>query len=144
MKSISRRQSLTTVSAGTLAATAAFAKPARAMLVVLAMVMAAVMIPNPSFAQQKKLVLWTHWEQNPDFNKWYEAKGKEFAKKTGYEVKVLTFLAQGYEPRYRAVLRPKGSAPDIFRGMTHQWCVKYIFCKKMPADLAKAYDENLP
>ncbi|TMG93636.1 MAG: hypothetical protein E6H73_08955 [Betaproteobacteria bacterium] len=48
MKSIFRRQSLTTASAGTLAATAAFAKPARAMLVVLAMVMVAVMIPDPS------------------------------------------------------------------------------------------------
>ena len=23
------------------------------------------------WAQQKKLVYWTHWEQNPDFNKWY-------------------------------------------------------------------------
>ncbi|HWU37897.1 MAG TPA: hypothetical protein VN203_09585, partial [Candidatus Acidoferrum sp.] len=35
------------------------------------------------WAQQKKLVYWTHWEQNPDFNKWYETKGKEFAKKSG-------------------------------------------------------------
>src|SRR6266576_2823623 len=41
----------------------------RWMPVILAAVMVAVLIPNASFAQQKKLVLWTHWEQNPDFNK---------------------------------------------------------------------------
>ena len=41
------------------------------MPVILAAVMVAVTIPNASFAQQKKLVLWTHWEQNPEFNKWY-------------------------------------------------------------------------
>ena len=51
------------------------------MPVILAAAMVAVAIPNATFAQQKKLVLWTHWDQNPDFNKWYEAKGKEFAKK---------------------------------------------------------------
>jgi len=28
--------------------------------------------------------------------------------------------------------------------MTHQWCGQYDFCDKMPADLAKTYDENLP
>ena len=38
----------------------------------------------------------------------------------------------------------KSSAPDIFMGMTHQWCGQYDFCDKMPADLAKTYDENLP
>ena len=39
----------------------------------LAAAIAAVAIPTASIAQQKKLVLWTHWDQNPDFNKWYEA-----------------------------------------------------------------------
>jgi ABC-type glycerol-3-phosphate transport system substrate-binding protein len=29
-------------------------------------------------------------------------------------------------------------------GMTHQWCGQYDFCDKMPADLAKTYDANLP
>src|SRR6266481_6122142 len=113
MNSIFRRQFLTTASAGTLAPTAAFAKPARAMLAVLAAMMVAVTIPDPSFAQQKKLVFWTHWEQNPDFNKWYEAKGKEFAKKTGYEVEVVTIPYQGYEAKYLAAFMAKGSAPDM-------------------------------
>src|SRR6266481_5819761 len=27
-------------------------------------------------AQAKKLVYWTHWEQNPEFNRWYETMGK--------------------------------------------------------------------
>ena len=31
----------------------------------------------------------------------------------------------------------KSSAPDIFMGMTHQWCGQYDFCDRMPADLAK-------
>ena len=38
----------------------------------------------------------------------------------------------------------KSSAPDIFMGMTHQWCGQYDFCDKMPADLEKIYDQNLP
>ena len=38
----------------------------------------------------------------------------------------------------------KSSAPDIFMGMTHQWCGQYDFCDRMPADLAKIYEENLP
>jgi multiple sugar transport system substrate-binding protein len=29
-------------------------------------------------------------------------------------------------------------------GMTHHWCGQYDFCDKMPADLAKTIDENLP
>ncbi len=81
------------------------------MLVILATVMVAVAIPNASFAQQKKLVLWTHWEQNPDFNKWYVTKGKEFAKKTGYEVEVVTIPYQGYEAKYLAAFMAKSSAP---------------------------------
>ena len=28
--------------------------------------------------------------------------------------------------------------------MTHQWCGQYDFCDKMPDDLAKLWDENLP
>ena len=107
------------------------------MLVVLAAVMVAATIPNAGFAQQKKLVLWTHWDQNPDFNKWYADKGKEFAKKTGYEVEVVTIPYQGYEAKYLAAFMAKNSAPDIFMGMTHQWCGQYDFCDKMPADLAQ-------
>ena len=95
-------------------------------------------------AQQKKLVFWTHWEQNPDFNKWYETKGKEFAKKTGTEVEVVTIPYQGYEAKYLAAFIGKSGAPDFFNGMTHQWCGQYDFCDKMPADLEKSWDENLP
>ena len=39
------------------------------MLVILAAVLVAVALPGSSFAQQKKIVFWTHWDQNPDFNK---------------------------------------------------------------------------
>ena len=99
---------------------------------------------GPAGGQTKKLVYWTHWEQNPDFNKWYEAKGKEFAKKTGYEVEVVTIPYQGYEAKYLAAFMAKSSAPDMFMGMTHQWCGQYDFCDKMPADLEKVYDQNLP
>ena len=91
----------------------------------------------PAPAQTKKLVFWTHWDQNPDFNKWYADKGKEFAKKTGYEVEVVTIPYQGYEAKYLAAFMAKSGAPDIFMGMTHQWCGQYDFCDKMPADLAK-------
>ena len=114
------------------------------MLTILAAVVVAVAIPDTSHAQQKKLVLWTHWDQNPEFNKWYAEKGKEFAKKSGYEVEVVTIPYQGYEAKYLAAFMAKSSAPDIFMGMTHQWCGQYDFCDRMPADLAKIYEENLP
>jgi ABC-type glycerol-3-phosphate transport system substrate-binding protein len=82
------------------------------MVVILATMMLAVAaLPGTSVAQQKKLVLWTHWDQNPDFNKWYADKGKEFAKKTGYEVEVVTIPYQGYEAKYLAALMAKSSAP---------------------------------
>ena len=101
--------------------------------------------PDQAPAQTaKKLVYWTHWEQNPDFNKWYEVKGKEFAKKTGFEVEVVTVPYQGYEAKYLAAFIGKTGAPDMFNGMTHQWCGQYEFCDKMPADLEKVWDENLP
>ena len=96
------------------------------------------------WAQQKKLVYWTHWEQNPDFNKWYETKGKEFAKKTGYEVEIVTIPYQGYEAKYLAAFMGRSGAPDFFNGMAHQWCGQYEFCDKMPDSLAKLWDENLP
>ena len=112
------------------------------MRVILAAVMVALAIPG--FAQQKKLVLWTHWDQNPEFNKWYETKGKEFAKKTGYEVEVVTVPYQGYEAKYLAAFIGKAGAPDFFNGMTHQWCGQYDFCDPMPADLAKLWDESIP
>ena len=114
------------------------------MLVILAAAVFAAALSGASVAQQKKLVLWTHWDQNPEFNKWYADKGKEFAKKSGYEVEVVTIPYQGYEAKYLAALMAKSSAPDIFMGMTHHWCGQYDFCDKMPADLAKTYDENLP
>jgi len=96
------------------------------------------------WAQQKKLIYWTHWDQNPEFNNWYATKGKEFAKKTGYEVEVVTIPYVGYEAKYLAAFMGKTGAPDFFNGMTHQWCGQYDFCDKMPADLEKIWDENLP
>ena len=98
----------------------------------------------PAPAQTKKLVYWTHWDQQPDFNKWYVEKGKEFAKKTGYEIEVVTVPYQGYEAKYLAALMGKSGAPDFFNGMTHQWCGQYDFCDPMPPDLAKIWDESIP
>jgi hypothetical protein len=38
--------------------------------IALAMVtLAMAMVPSTGYAQSKKLVFWTHWEQNPEFNK---------------------------------------------------------------------------
>jgi multiple sugar transport system permease protein len=56
----------------------------------------------------------------------------------------VTIPYQGYEAKYLAAFMSKGSAPDIFMGMTHQWCGQYDFCDRMPADLEKLYDQNLP
>jgi len=111
---------------------------------ILALIAMTLILPGPAAAQQKKLVYWTHWEQNPDFNKWFETKGKEFAKKTGFEVEVVTIPYQGYEAKYLSAFMGKSGAPDFYNGMTHQWCGQYDFCDKMPADLAKTWDENLP
>lgn len=103
-----------------------------------------VAVAAPGAAQSKKLVYWTHWEQNPEFNKWYAAKGKEFAKRSGYEVEVVTIPYQGYEAKYLAALVGRSGAPDIFLGMTHQWCGQYDFCDRMPADLEKTWQGALP
>jgi multiple sugar transport system substrate-binding protein len=119
----------------------------RGMWLSLAMAVAvgAVVVAVPSApAQTKKLVYWTHWDQQPDFNKWYTEKGKEFAKKTGYEIEVVTIPYQGYEAKYLAALMGKSGAPDFFNGMTHQWCGQYDFCDPMPQDLAKIWDESIP
>ena len=111
---------------------------------VLVGVLVALPIGGPADAQTKKLVYWTHWDQQPDFNKWYAEKGKEFAKKTGFEVEVVTIPYQGYEAKYLAALMAKTGAPDFFNGMTHQWCGQYDFCDPMPQDLAKLWDESIP
>ncbi|OGA35419.1 MAG: hypothetical protein A3G80_15155 [Betaproteobacteria bacterium RIFCSPLOWO2_12_FULL_62_13b] len=114
-------------------------------LVVAALVVLAVGLAGAgsAAAQQKKLVYWTHWDQTPKFNKWYETKGKEFAKKTGYEVEVVTIPAQGSEPKYLAGLMGRSGAPDFFFGSTEVWCGQHDFCDPMPPNLAKTLDENL-
>ena len=101
-------------------------------------------LADPAPAQTKKLVYWTHWDQQPDFNRWYAEKGKEFAKKTGFEIEVVTVPYQGYEAKYLAAFMGKSGAPDLFNGMTHQWCGQYDFCDAMPADLVKLWDESIP
>jgi len=35
-------------------------------------------------------------------------------------------------------------APDIFNGMAQTWCGQHDLCDKMPADIAKIWDENIP
>ena len=111
---------------------------------VLAAALLVCVLPGHSPAQQKKLIYWTHLEQHPHFKKWNETKGKEYAKKTGYEVEAVVIPYQGYEAKYLAAFMGKSGAPDFFNGMTHQWCGQYDFCDKMPADLSKIWDENLP
>lgn len=116
----------------------------RGIWITLAILVGVLVLGGEVWAQQKKLVYWTHWDQNPEFNKWYEARGKEFAKKTGFEVEVVTIPYVGYEAKYLAAFMGKTGAPDMFNGMTHQWCGQYDFCDRMPADLEKIWDENLP
>jgi ABC-type glycerol-3-phosphate transport system substrate-binding protein len=100
---------------------------------------------QPAPAQTKKLVYWSLWgDQNPVFVKWYEVKGREFARKAGYEVEAVFVPYLGYEAKYLAALSGRSGAPDFFMGITHQWCGQYDFCEPMPADLAKIWDENLP
>src|SRR6267378_7547110 len=101
--------------------------------IAVAAVVAVALAAPSSWAQPKKLVFWTHWEQNPEFNKFYETRGKDFAQKTGYDIQVVTVPYQGYEAKYLAALMGKSGAPDIFMGMTHHWCGQYDFCDKMPA-----------
>jgi ABC-type glycerol-3-phosphate transport system substrate-binding protein len=113
-------------------------------LALVAAVGAVTVAAPPAPAQTKKLVYWTHWDQQPDFNKWYVEKGKEFTKKTGYELEVVTIPYQGYEAKYLAALMGKSGAPDFFNGMTHQWCGQYDFCDPMPGDLVKIWDESIP
>ncbi|MBP1779681.1 MAG: hypothetical protein H6Q86_5692, partial [candidate division NC10 bacterium] len=50
-------------------------------LVLAVAVIALATLPGQGSAQQKKIVMWTHWDQNPEFNKWYATKGAEFSKK---------------------------------------------------------------
>jgi multiple sugar transport system substrate-binding protein len=97
-----------------------------------------------AWAQQKKIVMWTHWDNNPDFNKWYATRGKDFAAKSGFEVEVVTVPYQGYEAKYLAAFMGRSGAPDMFMGMTHHWCGQYDFCDKMPDDLVKIWGANLP
>jgi multiple sugar transport system substrate-binding protein len=113
------------------------------LLAILALVLVPLLAPDRTAAQQKKIVMWTHWDQNPEFNKWYETKGQEFAKKSGYAVEVVTIPYQGYEAKYLAAFMGR-SGPDMFMGMTHHWCGQYDFCDRMPDDLARTWDQNLP
>ncbi len=76
-------------------------------------IMALVMVSSgEASAQQKKLVYWTNLEQHPHFNKWFETKGKEFAKKTGYEVEAVVIPYQGYEAKYLSMLGLSMRAPQ--------------------------------
>src|SRR5262249_18224144 len=57
------------------------------MVAILVGVLILTMWPLQAPAQAKKLVYWSLWgDQNPVFVKWYEVRGKDFARKTGYSV----------------------------------------------------------
>src|SRR5438046_9479390 len=94
--------------------------------VIAVVALAAVALAAPSSsAQPKKLVFWTHWEQNPEFNKYYETRGRDFAQKSGHEVQVVTVPYQGYEAKYLAALLGKSGALAISMGTTHHWCGQF-------------------
>src|SRR5439155_255652 len=62
-----------------------------------------------SWAQPKKLVFWTHWEQNPEFNKFYETRDDWLA-----AMKKLTVLdAKGEPTQVGFALRHKGHPVGI-------------------------------
>ncbi len=109
--------------------------------VILAVV--AIGVVHPALAQQKKLVLWTMFEQSPTFAHWYATRGKDFAKKSGYEVEAVIIPTQGYNAKYVSAMMGRTNAPDIFIGNTFGWCGQYDFCDKMPPDLAKRLEENV-
>ena len=115
-----------------------------AVVVIGALAIAAFVLPNMHFGPYKKLVLLTHWEENPEFNKWYAEKGREFARKSGYQVDILNIPYPGYDAKYLELLSVKTGAPDIFMGLTHQWCGQHDFCDRMPPELATVYDAHLP
>ncbi len=75
-----------------------------AVLVVAVAIIALATLTGHGLAQQKKIVMWTHWGVNAKFNKWYETRGKDFAKKSGVEVEVVTMPFQGHEAKYLAAL----------------------------------------
>ena len=111
------------------------------------LLLAVALAASPALAQKKvKLVYWTHWEQNPIFNAYYAEAGKEFAKKNpqceGVEVVQVPF--SGYEAKYLAAFMARTGAPDFFNGMAHEWAGAFLFADKMPSDLAKNVDENVP
>src|SRR5947199_10520368 len=97
-------------------------------IAVAALVAVALATPS-SWAQPRKLVFWTHWEQNPEFNKYYETRGRNFAQKSGYEVQVVTVPYQGYEAKYLAALWGRGGSAATLVGMTHRGCGQYDCCR---------------
>ena len=102
--------------------------------------------PDLPFIPKKppvKLVLLTHWEDKPEFTQWYAEKARQFAKGSGSTVEVVTIPYPGYDAKYLEMLRASGG-PDIFMGITHQWCGQYDLCDKMPSDLAATLDRKLP
>ena len=122
-------------------------KNQRYLLIGISIFLITVFMATASFAQKKvKLVYWTHWEQNPIFNAYYAEAGKEFAKKHPQceGVEVVTIPFSGYEAKYLATFMARTGAPDIFNGMAHEWGGTYQFADRMPADLAKSVEENIP
>jgi ABC-type glycerol-3-phosphate transport system substrate-binding protein len=86
------------------------------LLVLVLAAIAVATLPGQGFAQQKKIVMWTHWDQNPEFNKWYATRGKDFSAKSGFDVEVVTVPYQGYEAKYLAAFMGKSGAPDMSWG----------------------------
>ena len=57
------------------------------------------------------------------------AHDPEFAKKTGYEVEVVTVPYQGYEAKYLAAFMGRSGAPDFFNGMTLSQLRDHVYAK---------------
>ena len=98
-----------------------------------------------SAPKKVKLVYWTHWEQNPIFNAYYEKKGKEFGKLhpevEGVEVVVIPYSS--YEAKFFTALTSGKGAPDIFNAQAHDWAGRYQYADPMPEKFEKRVNQQL-
>ena len=104
------------------------------------------LVSSVAWAEPVKLIYWTHWEQNPLFNAYYEEAGREFAALYPDEcsgVEVVTVPYSGYYARYLAAFMAGVGAPDLFNGAPHDWAGLYDFADPMPAELAAKVEETI-
>ena len=114
------------------------------MLAVVTAAMIAVAVASSASMSRRRWSSGPTGTRTPTSTSGTRTKGKSSPRRGATRSRWSPIPYQGYEAKYLAAFMAKSSAPDIFMGMTHQWCGQYDFCDKMPADLAKTYDDNLP